>query len=68
MRPIILKWLVPTFSSGQVSEREQSWGVRGAGTGGAEGGGVDFLYFIFYILIYAMEIERGQRDIKRKHY
>ena len=36
------------------------------GAGGAEGGGIDILYF--NIFINAMEIERGERDTKHKHY
>ena len=38
------------------------------GAGGAEGGGVHFCILYFYIFIQAMEIERSQRDTKRKHY
>ena len=34
--------------------------------GGAEGGGVDFLYLAFlYFYSHAIKIERGQRDTKR---
>ena len=38
--------------------------MGGVGPGGAEGEGVDFLYFIVLYFIYAMEIEGGQRDTK----
>ena len=62
-RSIILNWLIHLLV--------ESCFARGTvvGAGRAEGGGVDFSYYKrFDIFIYAMEIKRGQRDIKPKHY
>ena len=43
-------------------------GCEGRGLAGQRAEGSIFYILYFYIYFYAMEIEQGQRDTKRKHY
>ena len=65
-RSIILNWLVHLFVGSCFARGTIVGGGRGGGRGGR---GRRCRFFILYIFIYyAMEIERGQMDTKRKHY